>query len=163
MEENQDPANCEKVIRKDPTAAIPTHRPECMEEYGSWMLVKKPSRRKNSKNSNGNAREKIFETPNPTDPKATRTRPAITGTRENGKNGKQGEKSAPDQPCLGSGSRYAILDNITEDPQQGSLEIIAILENDMVMEGSTSRIQELIKEENITKDNAHNRGTKADL
>ncbi|KAJ8432648.1 hypothetical protein Cgig2_011814 [Carnegiea gigantea] len=62
-----------------------------------------------------------------------------------------------------TGSQYAVLDNITEDPQQGSPEIIAILENDMLMGGLMVRNQEMIKEGNIIEDNAHDKGTEVDL
>ncbi|KAJ8429766.1 hypothetical protein Cgig2_006457 [Carnegiea gigantea] len=71
MKENHDPIKREKAIRNDPTAAIPIHRPECMEEFGPWMLVKKLTRKRNTKNNNGGAWERTTEAHNPSGSRPT--------------------------------------------------------------------------------------------
>lgn len=36
--------------RLEPTTAIPQQRPECVEEFGSWMLVRKARKKKSTSN-----------------------------------------------------------------------------------------------------------------
>lgn len=42
----------------DPTIIVPANKPEYLEDFSSWMLIKKSSRRKPSRQSNANARDK---------------------------------------------------------------------------------------------------------
>ena len=51
------------TLRTDPIIAIPMHKPESVEQFGPWMLVKKPSRKKNPnatgdshRNNNGSSK-----------------------------------------------------------------------------------------------------------
>ncbi|KAJ8422017.1 hypothetical protein Cgig2_007567 [Carnegiea gigantea] len=155
MKENQDPTIREKAIRTDPTAAFPIHRPECMEEFGPWMLVKKPIRKKNLKTNNGGAREKAMEAHNPPGPRATRTRPTSSETRENGKHVDHGVKSAPDHPSISRGSRYAVLDNIVEGNQQENPEDVTMWETDALIDNLKARNQELIMEDDISEATNH--------
>jgi len=42
----------------DPTVIFPQLRPEYLEEFGSWMLIKKPTRKKSSRSGNGIPKDK---------------------------------------------------------------------------------------------------------
>jgi len=58
-EASHDPAGLEKVARHDPTKAALLQRPECSKDFGSWMTVKKPVRKKNPKPNSSSSKEKL--------------------------------------------------------------------------------------------------------
>jgi len=67
---------------QDINTTVPNLRPETVENFGSWMLVKKPQRKKNSKQATAIAGSKNGESgPDPTRPEKP-MRPGANQTRD---------------------------------------------------------------------------------
>ena len=49
-------AHLKNPNKNTPTISIPSHKPEYEEDFGTWMLVKKPPKKKNNKNPNSNGK-----------------------------------------------------------------------------------------------------------
>jgi len=56
--ENQCAVTQDRIAQNDPTKAVAMTRPGYTEEFGPWMLVKMPARKKNSKSNVTGTKEK---------------------------------------------------------------------------------------------------------
>ena len=81
-EENRGSADHDKGPQIDPTKATLMHRPECTEEFGPWMLVKKLIHKKNPKTNSIGTKEKNTPFHNPPTLGTSRTRPSNTMWQE---------------------------------------------------------------------------------
>ncbi|KAJ8441388.1 hypothetical protein Cgig2_009096 [Carnegiea gigantea] len=64
LEENIPSPQLFHTRQQGPIVATPANKPECMEDFKSWMLVKKPPRKKNSKSNNSKSMVSGNDKPN---------------------------------------------------------------------------------------------------
>ena len=109
----------------DPTVTVPPSRPEYLEEFGSWMLVRKPSRKKTSQTGNGSMHDK--NGPLTDEPGLGSTNTGLPTPKSHLGNNHHRAKNFPQQrkELTQAGSRFAALytANNMEDNMEGELSL----------------------------------------
>ncbi|KAJ8423999.1 hypothetical protein Cgig2_006620 [Carnegiea gigantea] len=109
LEEGSDSITQEKLTHQDPSKVTPMNRPEYIEEFGPWMRVKKPTRKKKTKPNNGPRKEKDTYPQTRSSPQRVDTRSAGNTLGATGKFPNHAGHSKEAQCANPGGSRFEIL------------------------------------------------------
>jgi len=128
-EDNHESGTTPQTGHHDPTKTVPMQRPECSEDFGSWMMVKKPVHRKNPKVAGPTTTGKVD---------SNRTENRLDQSRNNSfsKNPGRKETLQNTEGIMETRSRFSILEDLSEkeNPLENSTACLGLEDNTTTVE-----------------------------